>query len=223
MHRRESEFSYDLAKRFLGQAQFPFRDLDTPELHVAMMRMSELLFEKVFEIGFRQPEPFRATCGGKRAPYRPFPVGEVAVGKGFVLPDKGFVRRIPGDELPLVKAGRIIQQPDDMPGQNRARVAIRTVTEFPAQIVETGGEDATFFAGYVERFCGSIRKKRILFGPFLLYAALEQIGVECNRPQAGGRKSCICSVRDGGRSMSRSCNRSTAGRISSRIRKHPPP
>ena len=42
---------------------------------------------------------------------------------------------------------------------------------------------------------GSIRKKRILFGPFLLYAALEQIGVECNRPQAGGRKSCICSVR----------------------------
>lgn len=123
-----------------------------------MMRVPEFLFEKVFEISFRQPEPFRATCGGKRAPYRPFSVGEVAVGKGFVLPDKGFVRRIPGDELPLVKAGRIIQQPDDMPGQNRARVAIRTVTEFPAQIVETGGEDATFFAGYVERFCGSIRK-----------------------------------------------------------------
>ena len=140
-----------------------------------MMRVPEFLFEKVFEISFRQPEPFRATCGGKRAPYRPFSVGEVAVGKGFVLPDKGFVRRIPGDELPLVKAGRIIQQPDDMPGQNRARVAIRTVTEFPAQIVET--------------------KKRILFGPFLLYAALEQIGVECNRPQAEGRKSCICSVR----------------------------
>ena len=88
-----------------------------------MMRVPEFLFEKVFEISFRQPEPFRATCGGKRAPYRPFSVGEVAVGKGFVLPDKGFVRRIPGDELPLVKAGRIIQQPDDMPGQNRARVA----------------------------------------------------------------------------------------------------
>ena len=89
---------------------------------------------------------------------------------------------MPGDELPFVKAGRIVQQAGQVTGQDRTFIVVRGMAEFQADVFDTAGECPAFFPGRVERFLWGIREKGIFFESFSPDCAPEQVGVECDCP-----------------------------------------
>lgn len=148
---------------------------------MAVVRVSELQFEQIIEIGFRQMKLSGAIGGCKRFLCQ-FPFSDILFDKFFVLSYQQFIVQFTDNELPLIKTGGIIQQTGDMPCQNSTFVRVRSMVKFPANIIDTRRKYPSFFLGYMQRFFGRIRKEGILFNRFFKYSAFEQVGMKCNCP-----------------------------------------
>ena len=141
LHRRKSEFAYYSGDRLARRTQSRLCQLDTFQLDMAVVRMSESQEKQIVEIGLRQMELF-GTTGRCEGHLRKFSFAYILFDKVFILPDQQFVSRLADNELPFVKTGRIVQQAGDMPYQDRTFVGIRIPKKLPADIIGIRSEDS---------------------------------------------------------------------------------
>ena len=170
-------------KRFVGGAQSFLCLFNASQLNMAMMGMPEMKFKQIFEIGFRQMKAF-GTRSGCEGSLRKLSFVYISVDKFLILLYQQFIVQFADNELPFVETSRVIQQPGDVPHQNRLFIGICIVTKFFTNIIDARGEYSSLFEGYMQRFLVCIREKRVLLDVFFLCFSLEPIGAERYQPQA---------------------------------------
>ena len=103
---------------------------------MAAVRVSELQFEQIIEIGFRQMK-LSGTIGRSKRFLCKFSISNILFDKFFVLPYQQFIVQFTDNELPFIKTSGIIQQTGNMPYQDSPFVGICTMMKFPTNIVNT--------------------------------------------------------------------------------------
>ena len=90
---------------------------------MAAVRVSELQFEQIIEIGFRQMK-LSGTIGRSKRFLCKFSISNILFDKFFVLPYQQFIVQFTDNELPFIKTSGIIQQTGNMPYQDSPFVGI---------------------------------------------------------------------------------------------------